>query len=267
MIELLGMELNGWLALLGMLPFIAMADTDDDNDDDKDDDKDEKMVKMSQKALNKLIDDRGGAMRAAIEKEYKDKIEVLNNSVNDLTEKLKSIPTGDGDDEQKKIIDTAIEKATGEYKKTIEGLEKNILEVKGAAETETKLRKQETKRALIGAQLADLKVLKPDEVFAVLEYNKAIGFDNDGNLIPVTPEGNAIIGDGGEPKTLDKFLTEYIDARPHLVAPSGNTGSDANNGAGDADKGDPKDDEDFMRTALDEADESETGKPAFTHGK
>jgi len=133
-------------------------------------------------------------------------------------------------------------------------LEAAITDGKIENEKEVSRRKQETKRALVGSALSDLNVLKPDEVFAVLEYNKEIGFDDDGNIIPITPDGHAVVGDGGKPMPLNKYLTEYIDARPHLVAPSGNTGSDADGGAGSAELGEPKDDENFMRAALDEAD-------------
>ena len=277
-VQLLGLNPYGFIGM--MLAGIGLAFAGDDNgggDDDKDkdkggDDDKGKMVTMSQEALNNLIDDRARGLRVTIENEYKEKITTLDNTVKEMQKKLDAKPS-DGDDDKgdgkldQATIDAAVEKATGNLKTKIGELEIEITSAKDGAAIEVEKRKQETKRALVGNGLSNLKVLKPDEVFAVLEYNKAIGFDKDGNIVPITPDGNPVIGDGGNPQTLDKFLTEYIDARPHLVAPSGNAGSDADaGGGGGADDTKPKDDESFMRKALDEADVREAAG-LQTHGK
>ncbi len=267
-VELLGTGWD-WLTLLGTLPLIGMAkDDDDDNDDDDDDDKNKgKMVSMSQKALNSLIDDRAGAIRTTIENEYKGKIETLNTTLKELQGKIDAKPDEDDDKPDKNAIDAAIDKATDNFQTKIKELEGEVTEAKNNATVEIEKRKQETKRALVGNSLSNLKVINPDEVFAVLEHTKSIGFDKDGNLVPITPGGEPVIGDGGEPVPLDKFLTEYIDARPHLVSASNRAGSDADRGGGGgADDTTPKDNENFMRDALDEADKQEAAG-LQTHGK
>ena len=98
---------------LGLLPLIGMAESDDpppkDKDDPPPDDKD--MVKMSQNALNNLIDDRASKIRKSMSEEYQGKEDILKEEIAELTKKLE----GNGDDDNKidqTVIDTAVKKAT-----------------------------------------------------------------------------------------------------------------------------------------------------------
>jgi hypothetical protein len=161
---------------------------------------------------------------AKVEKALQAKIDVLESEIAKLSKKPGEKPKkGDGDDERtysRKDLDQVHAERDKEWDERLKASDKKAEE---AQAREKDLLIKERSAAIIAAA-AKHKAVDPEEVAQLL--GAKIGHDDDGNLIVLNDSGmGGRLGKDGQPLTIDIFVKDWLDARPHHKTGSGNPGA------------------------------------------
>jgi len=133
---------------------------------------------------------------------------------------------GEGDGQGEKTFSRKeLDQILAERDKEWDAKVKPEREAREAAEKRAQDLLTKDKTAALVSAAAKAKAVDPEEVSQLLEGK--IGHDDDGKLIVLneTIPGAAKLGKDGKPLSIDQFVADWIDARPHHKAGSGNPGA------------------------------------------
>lgn len=184
-------------------------------------------VRMSQDALNRLIDDRYKQAAQKVEKRIASRFGV--ESLDELEERMKASGKpgkgkAEGDDDKEAAIREALESARGEWQPKLERLEKERERLMGEID-----RVGVQSAVIAAASKADAH--DPEDVLRVLQGR--LKYDTEaGRVVVLTKAGNPAIGSDGEPLTVEDAVAEVRSAKPHLFRVSTRAGAGERSGEG-----------------------------------
>ena len=228
-LNMLGINKFGFLGMLfSSLGVFALSFADDDDDG---------MIKFKdQEALNDMVEKRLAKQKKKLLDEqeakfdkmqdvFEDKISDLNDTLKEL--KIKKESNSNKDDPKIEGMQKTVDSLTKEMKKMTQERDDAV---KNAEEIQSTNKEKTIENAVISL-LSEKKVVAPQDIFLIIKEQKNIILDDKGNIIPVfTNTEEQVVGKEGKPMELSEFIDSWLKERPHFVAASGRTGSDATPG-------------------------------------
>jgi hypothetical protein len=127
------------------------------------------------------------------------------------------------------------EEAKGNYERALQSAaEEHQKQLAALREREEKLRAElrtDRVRANIIAAAAELSAINPDQVADLLE-GRRVDMDPETLTVVCYDEHRKPAFVGGKPMTVKQLVSDYLQANPHLMRPSGTGGSGSTGGAG-----------------------------------
>ena len=228
-LNMLGINKFGLLGMLfSSLGVFALSFADDDGDETitfkSQDDLNDMVEKRLAKQKKKLLDEQE-AKFDKMQDVFEDKISDLNDTLKEL--KIKKESSSNKDDPKLEGMQKTVDSLTKEMKKMTQERDDAV---KNAEEIQSTNKEKTIENAVISL-LSEKKFVAPQDIFLIIKEQKNIILDDKGNIIPVfTNTEEQVVGKEGQPMELSEFIDSWLKERPHFVAASGRTGSDATPG-------------------------------------
>lgn len=191
-----------------------------------------------QVVIQRLIDDAYGRAHAKAEKVFRDQLAERDTQVKNLSDEIaklkQALSAGDNNNSQpadkgskpgektftEAQLQQALARRDAEWEAKLAPLQEQL---KAEQEKTARMLANERKTAIVSAA-AKAKAYDPEDI-AILVANYVV-HDDQGRIQVVNPEtGNPLVSSKGTAMTVEEFVKDYIDRKPHLKQGANNGGA------------------------------------------